>query len=94
MSATLLPCPFCGSLDLFSGGVGIDCMDHGIICESCAGRGPAEESEAEAVTSWNRRAPVLDTGLDTGLDTAKGLKTALSVPPAEEVKARQAPDNQ
>lgn len=65
MIEKLKPCPF--SHDLLpeavesfkhGAGVGIDASGYGIsvVCVICGTRGPAHETESEAVAAWNRRA--------------------------------------
>jgi Lar family restriction alleviation protein len=49
----LMPCPFCGwpASDPVSNGIGSAFLE----CRDCGAEGPVEETEAEAVTAWNRR---------------------------------------
>lgn len=54
----LAPCPFCKRSDigLYSSDFQVTC--HG-ECHDCGAKGPTEETEAQAIAAWNRRA---DTG--------------------------------
>jgi len=64
MTATVLPCPFCGDSD--------PCIDeveigvHAVVCNDCGCTGPIEkfnegtvQSPEKAIAEWNRRAAVI-----------------------------------
>ena len=53
MSEDLKPCPFCGSTDLH-----MQDVDRFLQCYNCDATGPwhIDQTEAEAVAAWNRRA--------------------------------------
>lgn len=53
--AALLPCPFCGGAALLTWHA-TDCF--AARCTDCCAEGPlpANDTEAEAITAWNRRA--------------------------------------
>ena len=54
MTQKLKPCPFCGA-DEASVEV-IDYDFYGVQCYCCKATGPTEETKAEAIDAWNRRA--------------------------------------
>ena len=49
---SLLPCPFCGGINI------IHCGHH-MYCHACGADGPDADSqhESEAIAAWNRRTP-------------------------------------
>lgn len=70
----LLPCPFCGSGPAQSENrftnasfSGVEIHSRGqvgmpeVYCGTCAAVGPPHPTETEAITAWNRRAPVAPT---------------------------------
>jgi len=73
---SLLPCPFCGGINI------IHCGHH-MYCHACGADGPDADSqhESEARSAWNRRTPqpvVREPELDQFLSdvmTAAGLVT-------------------
>ena len=52
----ILPCPFCGSVDL---NVKQGLSDY-VRCEQCHAEGPVASYKEDAVTLWNGRKPVTD----------------------------------
>jgi len=55
---SLLPCPFCGDIALLEGlGNRRGGLDRNIICTNCNVMTPDYLTEAEAIATWNRRAP-------------------------------------
>ena len=48
----LLPCPFCGGINI------IHCCHH-MYCHACGADGPDADSqcESEAIAAWNKRTP-------------------------------------
>ena len=57
MPDELKPCPFCGEASeskiiLSSSGMGVEF----VACLACGTDGPAEQTKAEAIAAWNRRA--------------------------------------
>lgn len=68
MADELKPCPFCGG----EAGIRID-TSHSTACligcatVGCFGHEQWEETEAEAITAWNRRTPDLIPRADTEL---------------------------
>ena len=54
----LLACPFCGSADVTTGGVGDD--SKWVMCTSCKGEGPWASAREQAISAWNHRAAPID----------------------------------
>ncbi len=53
MTDELKPCPFCGGEALIDG----DLLGASwVICRECGASGAQEDSDAEAIAAWNRRA--------------------------------------
>ena len=48
MTENLLPCPFCGAVDIFYG-------SHGVNCQSCFATMPEDEISQDAHAAWNCR---------------------------------------
>lgn len=57
-TAELLPCPFCGEVDVSIEQPSYEHPFHRVICGSgCCAEGPARElNEQGAIEAWNRRA--------------------------------------
>ena len=60
MSDELLPCPFCGSIEIETM-YNDECDGHVVTCRRCDADGPFCRQESVAVNLWNVRA---STGLD------------------------------
>lgn len=64
----LLPCLFCGSIDgpdlvgSWAGGP----PRHYVSCDTCDAAGPSGATEADAIATWNRRAPLAPAAVDAG----------------------------
>jgi len=54
MSKNSIPCPFCGSTELFDGRL-IPQDAYAVNCEHCDATGPIAKSKAGAVRLWNMR---------------------------------------
>lgn len=68
MTDTLKPCPFCGTHETSEGDcVGVNNLNDltfWVSCSKCGADGPREETEAEAIAAWNRRAvPEITTSM-------------------------------
>jgi Lar family restriction alleviation protein len=55
--AALLPCPFCGSADIWVNG---DLVPKYVVCKKCAAFGPTAPTVTQAIERWNRRASAGD----------------------------------
>jgi Lar family restriction alleviation protein len=79
MSADLLPCPHCGgeAQDDF-----IDGESYLIECSVCRAETGIKDSEAEAITAWNRRAPAQDRAIKAEAWNA-GLNEGLAFTPEQ-----------
>lgn len=51
---TLLPCPFCGNPDPYTGKRGLG-GQHLIHCSKCGASGPPAQNISDAAAKWNRR---------------------------------------
>lgn len=51
---TLLPCPFCGNADPYTGQRGVG-NQHLIHCTKCGASGPPAKTVTDAAARWNRR---------------------------------------
>jgi Lar family restriction alleviation protein len=51
----LLPCPFCGSSDVFVDHVSMDDNAAFVHCRGCGTEGPFDLSEEVAIAAWNHR---------------------------------------
>lgn len=62
MTATVLPCPFCGDNDPAVAEVAIGV--YALVCNDCGCTGPipsfenAKQTGEQAIAEWNRRAPI------------------------------------
>lgn len=56
MSEELLPCPYCGGIDIY-----FDAMQGSMMCRNCWAQGPSEtgldvhDENKLAIAAWNRR---------------------------------------
>ncbi|WP_234775228.1 Lar family restriction alleviation protein [Paraburkholderia tropica] len=53
MDNQLKPCPFCGSDDTYTDSA---LGKRQVLCNACEAAGPTEETDGEAIASWNRLA--------------------------------------
>ncbi|MFP3799474.1 Lar family restriction alleviation protein [Paraburkholderia sp. SIMBA_027] len=53
MDNQLKPCPFCGSDDTYTDSA---LGKQQVLCNGCEAAGPTEETDDEAIASWNRLA--------------------------------------
>ena len=51
----LMPCPFCGGMNIGTEGYHHGLRQHYLACRECDCEGPYTESHREAVAAWNRR---------------------------------------
>lgn len=57
MSSKLLPCPFCGSENLYSGENDLYCKNYIVYCYQCGcGTSADDETPEDAIKAWNARA--------------------------------------
>ncbi len=79
MSADLLPCPFCGGACQVSKGHATEQVwphseFHRVFCTACQTRQLFHRTADEAITAWNRRAPVQAQGVsEPTAEKASGL---------------------
>lgn len=71
MTEELKPCPFCGCADLKVAHAGFQAVAM-VECNVCGAEGPCFVRDKDAITAWNRRAPVV---------TPDMTKRALNVQP-------------
>lgn len=64
----LLPCPFCGGLDVRMEDAGFN--HFAVRCKDCLAQGKRDYDESAATAEWNRRAPAEDTRVDRLYDSA------------------------
>jgi len=55
MSEKLKPCPFCGEKDEIRHGDRRGTRWAMMYCDECGATGPDAETDADAITAWNRR---------------------------------------
>lgn len=58
MEKRLLPCPFCGSIEVELDLVSLCSKRYSIVCRWCRALGPRHSTEEDTVESWNRRSLV------------------------------------
>ena len=67
ITGDILPCPFCGSSDLFlmcNADKELEAMS--VMCISCETYGPTHAVVKGAIFAWNKRYKYADAGEDTG----------------------------
>ncbi|QNB13469.1 restriction alleviation protein, Lar family [Paraburkholderia tropica] len=73
MDNQLKPCPFCGSDDTYTDSA---LGKRQVLCNACEAAGPTEETDDEAIASWNRlAAPVAPAAVapSVDLDSARAV---------------------
>lgn len=63
----LLPCPFCGSADVYTGAVPVaGGLLHRTSCNGCGAGASFFRTSAEAAASWNKRSSMMVVGSKGG----------------------------